>query len=214
MGLWAVVPVKPLNQGKSRLSKTITPEDRRQLNLWLYLQTLRVLCETKEIDEVWIVSQDPEVLAMAKIWGARSFEEIGRMDLNAALEQVTRYAEERGVDQLLILPVDLPCLQKDDVSFFIRKAGKNAGVVIAPDRRLTGTNALMVNPPGCMVYQFGDDSFALHCQQARNKEMPLKICDLPSLKFDLDLPEDYLEYKNMFAVPIGQECSEPLAQMV
>ena len=31
MGVWVIVPVKPLNQAKTRLSQVLSPEERQQL---------------------------------------------------------------------------------------------------------------------------------------------------------------------------------------
>ncbi len=65
--------------------------------------------------------------------------------------------------------------------------------VIAPDRRREGTNALLLRPPGALAYHFGPDSFARHCQEARQRGLRLEVCERPGLALDIDLPED-LEY--------------------
>jgi 2-phospho-L-lactate guanylyltransferase len=63
-------------------------------------------------------------------------------------------------------------------------------VVVAPDRRRKGTNALLVCPVGLIEYEFGPDSFRHHCEQAQRAGARLEICELPSLALDMDLPED------------------------
>ena len=63
-------------------------------------------------------------------------------------------------------------------------------VVIAPDRHLKGTNALLISPSGLIEYDFGENSFERHCQQVREAGARLEIVNLPSLGLDLDLPED------------------------
>ena len=63
-------------------------------------------------------------------------------------------------------------------------------VVVAPDRRNEGTNALLVCPAGLIEYEYGPGSFQRHCQRAVDAGARLEICELPSLALDMDLPED------------------------
>jgi 2-phospho-L-lactate guanylyltransferase (CobY/MobA/RfbA family) len=63
-------------------------------------------------------------------------------------------------------------------------------VVIAPDRKRQGTNALLCSPPGLIEYAFGRDSYARHQARARRASARLEICVLPELELDLDSPED------------------------
>ena len=43
MTLWAIVPVKPLRRGKSRLSGALTEDERTVLNQELLEHTLKIL---------------------------------------------------------------------------------------------------------------------------------------------------------------------------
>jgi len=63
-------------------------------------------------------------------------------------------------------------------------------VVIAPDRKQEGTNALLVCPPDLIDFKYGKGSFEKHSHQARQVGARLEICNLPSLELDLDEPED------------------------
>ena len=47
MTLWAIVPVKPLRYGKSRLAGTLTEDQRTELNRALLQHTLETLSELK-----------------------------------------------------------------------------------------------------------------------------------------------------------------------
>ena len=42
-GLWVVVPVKPFNEGKSRLAACISPQQRHALNRELLTRTLAAI---------------------------------------------------------------------------------------------------------------------------------------------------------------------------
>ena len=58
MTLWAIVPVKPLRRGKSRLAGTLSDEERAELNRLLLERTLKTLIDLKEVAEVLVVSRD------------------------------------------------------------------------------------------------------------------------------------------------------------
>ena len=54
MTLWAIVPVKPLRRGKSRLSGILTEDERADLNRTLLQHTLETLTNLKEVEEVLV----------------------------------------------------------------------------------------------------------------------------------------------------------------
>ncbi len=190
MSLWAIVPVKPLKRGKSRLAGILTEEERTQLNQDLLEKTLKTLSEIKELDQVLVVSRDPHALTIARNYGAKTVQEDGQPHLNTALARATVMAQLHAPHGVLVLPADLPLLTPDDVLALIDRAARPPVVVIAPDRHHKGTNALLMVPPGLIEYDFGDGSFERHCERARKAGAKLEIVELPSLALDLDLPED------------------------
>jgi 2-phospho-L-lactate guanylyltransferase len=101
----------------------------------------------------------------------------------------------------LIVPADLPLITPEDIRAMLDLAKNPPVVVIAPDRRQTGTNALLVFPAGLIEYDFGPDSFERHCDRARKAGARLEIFDLPSMALDVDLPEDL----NMIAQELDTE---------
>jgi len=193
MSLWAIVPIKPLRRGKSRLAGILSEDERTLLNTSMLGNTLKTLGEVSEISTILVVSRDPSALALAREHGARTVQEDGSPELNTALRRATIAAQMYAADGVLILPADLPLVTPEDLRKFIFHAGKPPEIVIAPDRRMDGTNALLVNPPGLIEYSFGPGSFNRHVEQARKFNIRVEICDLPTLGLDLDLPED-LEY--------------------
>ena len=202
MGLWAIVPVKPLRRGKSRLSSVLTEDERAALNFTMLGNTLRTLAEVPEVDQILVVSRDPAALALARDYGARTVQEDGQPDLNTALQRATVVAQIYSVNETLILPADLPLLSRKDIQEVIGMAGKPPEMVIAPDRRNDGTNALYLNPAGIIEYRYGQGSFHLHIAQAEAKNMRVVICRLPALGLDLDLPEDLDLLKQIEAMQI------------
>lgn len=200
MTLWAIVPVKPLRRGKSRLAGALSEDERTDLNRSLLQNTLKTLSELKEVEEVLVISRDPHALTIARNYGARTVREDGQPELNTALKRATVVAQVYATGAVLILPADLPLITPEDVRALIERAGEPPAVVIAPDRHGTGTNALLISPSGLIEYDFGENSFQRHCQRAQESGARLEIVNLPSLGLDLDLPED-LELIRQFALP-------------
>lgn len=190
MTLWAIVPVKPLRRGKSRLAGTLTDDERAQLNENLLNHTLETLSGLKELEQVLVVSRDPHALTIARKHGARTVREDGQPQLNTALTRATVVAKVHATSGVLILPADLPLLSQTDILSLIERATNPPVVVIAPDRHEKGTNALLMSPAGLIEYDFGDGSYHRHCQRAKKAGARLEIVNLPSLSLDLDLPED------------------------
>jgi len=190
MTLWALVPVKPLRRGKSRLKEVLTEEERTELNINMLINTVKILGEIPELSNVLIVSRDPKALSVAREYGARTVQEDGNPELNIALTRATLLAQSSGAKGVFILPADLPLITKEDIYTMIDHAIDPPVVVIAPDHKGTGTNALIVYPAGLMKYEFGINSFQKHTKQARVKGLNLQICELPSIALDIDEPED------------------------
>ena len=197
MTLWAIVPVKPLRRGKSRLAGTLTEDERTELNRALLQHTLETLSDLKEVDGVLVVSRDPNALTIARNHGARTVQEDGQPELNTALKRATIVAQVYATRGVLVLPADLPLVTREDILALIQRAVEPPVVVIAPDRHKKGTNALLISPPGLIEYDFGENSFQRHCELVKKAGARLEIVDLPSLGLDLDVPEDFEIIKSL-----------------
>ncbi|MCK4977406.1 MAG: 2-phospho-L-lactate guanylyltransferase [Anaerolineales bacterium] len=190
MTLWAIVPVKPLRRGKSRLAHVLSQEERADLNRNLLVHTIDTLTAIPEIEQVLVVSRDQAALALAREHGARTVQENGAPQLNIALARATVVAKNYVARGVLIVPADLPLISPEDVRAMLERVQSPPVVVVAPDRHRQGTNALLVCPVGLIEYEFGPDSFQRHCDRAQQAGARLEICELPSLALDVDLPED------------------------
>lgn len=190
MTLWAIVPVKPLRRGKSRLAGALSEDERAELNRTLLQNTLKTLTDLRELEQVLVISRDPQALTIARGYGARTVREDGQPELNTALKRATVIAQVYATRSVLVLPADLPLITRNDVLKLIERASDPPVVVIAPDRHEKGTNALLISPSGLIEYDFGEDSFQRHCELVRKAGARLEIVNLPNLGLDLDVPED------------------------
>ena len=191
MSLCAIIPIKPLRKGKSRLSSVLSEEKREGLNQYLLTSTLQCLRKINEIDHILVVSYDQSALSLAKKYGARTVLENQNTNINRALRKATFAAKALKSSKILVVPADLPLLTEDDLLSVIGESGDPPEIVIVPDRKMSGTNMLLINPIGAIKYDFGEWSFRKHIEQAERKKINIKICNRSNLSFDLDLPEDW-----------------------
>lgn len=190
MTLWAIVPVKPLRRGKSRLSMVLSEDERTALNQTMLIKTLKTLKQVKEIDTVLVVSRDPLALSIARDFSAKTVLEDGSPELNTALRRAASVAKAYFANKILILPADLPLIKSQDIEEFLQKVGKPPEIIIAPDRRRDGTNALLIHPAGLIEFKYGPGSFAAHIQSAKDINARIEIVESGVFGLDLDLPED------------------------
>lgn len=190
MTLWAIVPVKPLKRGKSRLSSVLSQDERTALNQNMLVNSLKTLVSVSAIDTILVVSRDPAALTIARDYGARTVLEDGSPELNTALRRAAMVAKAYNAKELMIIPADLPLLKKSDIEFILEHSGYPPEIIIAPDRRRDGTNALYINPSGLIQFSYGLGSFNRHLMLAEKAQARIEVIELPSLGLDLDLPED------------------------
>jgi 2-phospho-L-lactate guanylyltransferase len=190
MTIWAIVPVKPLRRGKSRLAGMLTEEQRTRLNRRLLEHTLTTLNEIAEIEHTLVVSRDPAALALTREMGGRTVLEDGAPQFNTAIKRATAVAQAHGANAVLVLPADLPLIKPADVRTMLRKGQRPPVVVISPDRRRDGTNGLLVNPAGLIEYAYGPGSFQRHSDRAGEAGARLVVFESERIGLDLDLPED------------------------
>ncbi len=208
MSLWAIVPVKSLRRGKSRLSGVLTDQERTALNRDLLTKTLECLRTIPQIDQILVISYDPEVLARAREFGAMTVQEGRKTNINNALRRATVAAKAYNATKTLIIPADLPYINKEEIQDFLAQEGDPPEIIISSDRHSDGTNALFINPTGILEYNFGPWSFRKHIEQAERKKIKVKIKNMESLTFDLDVPEDleiFLNASKIIKEPIQGE---------
>jgi 2-phospho-L-lactate guanylyltransferase len=187
---WAIVPAKPFVEAKSRLGPELSAEERQAVARRLLERTVRVLLEVPGLDRVAVVSRDREALLVALALGAEALAEQGK-GLNPALTYAAERAVEGGATRILVLHSDLPMLALADVDALL-VAGEEAEVVIAHDRHLVGTNALL-SPPAAFPYAFGQHSYQTHLDLAQRAGYEPAVVARPGLAFDIDYPGDLEE---------------------
>jgi 2-phospho-L-lactate/phosphoenolpyruvate guanylyltransferase len=171
-GWLALVPVKALPRGKSRLAGVLDDDARADLVLFLLGGVVRACREAGLA--VCVVSPDAEVHAAAHALGADTFDDEGR-DLSAGVGlALERHAAAPGV---VVLAADLPHVTADDVRELIAHA-RPLALVAAADGT---TNAIAASPPAAFRPSYGPGSAARHGGTRLR---------LAGIEHDIDTPED------------------------
>lgn len=206
MKVWAIVPVKPFRDSKSRLGRILTVDQRAELTTAILRRTLEILANVPAIQRTLVVSRDPGVLKLARQYEAMTYEESEKQDLNMALTRAVHIAAAQKADCALILPADLPFLTAADVTRVLEAAApescnggngflsRRRGMAICSDHEEGGTNALLVCPPTGFTFQYGPGSFKRHLAEAERLGIAQCIVESPGLRFDLDTEGDYEVY--------------------
>ncbi|MGI8998460.1 MAG: 2-phospho-L-lactate guanylyltransferase [Candidatus Limnocylindria bacterium] len=184
-----IIPHRGLEAAKTRLAPSLSPEERVMLVSQLLQRVLEV---TRQVsDDVVVISPSRPLAEIVEPSGARLVVQRG-MGLNEGLEQARFDALVEDVGTLIILHGDLPNLQAIDVEALETALpdGDAPAVAIAPDRAGTGTNGLVLRPPGVIRFRFGVGSFSAHLEEVQRAGVPLVAVSRSGLSFDLDTPED------------------------
>lgn len=184
---YILIPVRPFEEGKTRLATVLGPAERTALNRRFFDHVFGVACQAVGPARCIVVSRSAEVRDLAEAAGARAVVETSN-DLNAAL---TQGAEEVPAGEaVLVLSTDLPGLGIDDVEAMIA-AGEGADVVIAPDVAGLGTNALLLQRAGVVPFLYGSNSFVAHTAAANASELTVVSVNRSGCSVDIDTPEQW-----------------------
>ena len=190
----AIVPMKPLSEGKSRLARALSPDERASIIAGM-LRRVLVALKGADVDPIWVVGGDERVRNMARNNGGFWFEEMGK-NLNDTLGKAIEHAFEREKSALYIAG-DLPFVKPSDIHSFIQASRSAGNVTLAPARRDGGTNAILVPHGVHFRPQLGRHSFSKHLKQAASLETSVAIAYSPGLGLDLDIADDLESFQHM-----------------
>lgn len=185
----AAVPVKDLVNAKQRLMRVLDAPQRRALARAMLADVLRALGSTG-LDRVWVVTREPEVVALAHAFGAEPLAEAENRGHTAAVAAAQAEAARAGADVFLTIPGDVPCITAAEIGTIVDALPAPPAVVFAPSRSGLGTNGVLLAPPALMPLRFGEPSFDNHLAAARALRLVSRIVSLPGLGLDVDDPED------------------------
>lgn len=179
----AVIPVKRLNEAKSRLRGAVPPARHADLALAMVRDTVTAVLAGQAIADLVVVTDDPEVTSAVAELGGRVVADRPAGDLNAAM----RYGadEVAGLDRSrAVLAGDLPALRPGELDEALAASAGRRGFVA--DAAGTGT-VLLTAPPGEKL----DPRFGAGSAQAHESSGARPLDGRwPGLRHDVDTPAD------------------------
>ncbi|MEH6638416.1 MAG: 2-phospho-L-lactate guanylyltransferase [Porticoccaceae bacterium] len=194
-----VIPVKSLTAAKARLSAILNSEERECLARYMLEDILAATGSAKEVTEVFIVSSDSQVDAIARTYGAQLIADTAG-NLNGALQEAAAQLMAQGAQELLILHADVPLVTSAGIDRFIQqhrvqqhsKTSGNLRISLVAAEADGGTNALILSPPDALVPVFGEDSCRRFLESAKDSGINVQVVQNTEMALDIDRPDDLL----------------------
>lgn len=189
MSTLAILPIKSFDDAKRRLEPGLDRPMRRLLAEAMVADVLIALRRARSVTEIVAVTSDESAQRIAGAYGAMLLADDGGGHNGAALKGI-RHALARGFERALLVPGDCPLLDPLEVDELLRRRVPERSALIVPDRHGSGTNALLLSPPGALEPAFGPGSRERHVQRATAASIDNEVVEVPTLALDVDTPED------------------------
>lgn len=190
----AIIPVKHLSKGKSRLAPRLPREALERLSLAMLQDIIAALLATPSVDRIAVVTPDASVAECAEAAGA-----IGLLrddpGLNESIDAAARELATPGEPTLVILGDVAGATATDLESMFASlhfdtSADANQASVVIAASTDGGTAAMLRAPGSAIASHFGPQSCKAHRELASEADAHYVELELASLAIDLDHPQD------------------------
>jgi 2-phospho-L-lactate guanylyltransferase len=186
----AIIPVKGLLESKSRLSHSLSSEDKKKLVIALAKDVLTAVEESALFSRVLVVSPDRNVLKEANL-PAGSFLHQEGQGLNAGIRQSTLLAMREKASSVAVLLADIPLVEARDLKEIYTVGNVAQRVVLSPSLK-GGTNVMVRAPPDIIAPAYGRWSFSTHLRAAQKTGVAVYSVSNQRLSFDVDTQEDLI----------------------
>jgi 2-phospho-L-lactate/phosphoenolpyruvate guanylyltransferase len=200
----AILPIKRFGAAKQRLAGLLGNGARQALVQAMFQDVLASLRHVEGLDAVAVVTGNTTAARAAHGEGVLVLEDSEESGHNEAAAAGIAYAVQHGFDRVLLVPGDTPLLDAGELEALLRDATPTPSLVVVPDRHGTGTNALLIAPPGALEPSFGPGSRERHEQLAAGAGVACRVEALPSLAVDVDTPEDLDELTALLEAPANR----------
>ena len=190
MSTVAILPMKPLDQAKQRLSGAITFGHRKALAEAMFNDVLLATRRASSIDRIFVITSDHTAARIAGGNGATVIDDTASSHSEAVGLGLAR-ALAQNVNRALLIPGDCPLLDPREIDALMARPASTPSALIIPDRHGAGTNALLLTPPDALTPSFGEGSCRRHWDLAQQAGSLPELVEVPSLALDIDTPEDF-----------------------
>jgi 2-phospho-L-lactate guanylyltransferase len=168
----ALIPVKRLRTGKSRLVRDLDRSAVEKLTLAMLEDLVETLGRVEEVSSIAVVTPDEAVATAAESFGARPLVR-PEPGLNPSLDAAASVLAAEGMRELLVMLGDVAGALPEDVSALF---------------------AALREQDDAIPNSFGPESAEAHRELAARAGIPFRELALPSLAVDLDCREDLLAF--------------------
>ena len=204
----AVLPVRDLTEGKSRLRAVLAPSERWAFNRWLLERMLDALAAYPGPARTAVATGSREAKALAHQRGMATIDDPG-LGLNGAVARGFEVLRGRKVEAAFVVPVDLPFATAQSLRLLVESAWAAPVCLVAPDRCGQGTNFLYQSPLRLAEFSYGEGSFERHCAAAAAAGLKVQISRDERCAFDVDTPADFAEWRRLCEENSGAEAAPP-----
>ncbi len=191
--MWAVIPVKNLNEAKHRLESVLSPIQRRNFFAAMFEDVLATVMAVQEFDQVVVATVCPTAGEIASRYGASVLSTVQDDGQTEAVARTAFSLEKNGIKQMLMLPGDVPLVTVKEIQTVLEVHGNISTMTIVPARDEQGSNCIALSPPTAVPLRFGPNSYFPHLEKARKMGLDLHTPKLPGIGLDIDTPDDLHE---------------------
>ena len=187
--MWAIIPINEFSRSFTRLSSVLDLEQRMELAKNLSSRLIQILLAVDEVEKIVLFTCEknwPGELQHSKLV-LRKDED--KKPLKQKIDSVADWAYGSGAKKMMYLSIDLPIVEKKDITQIIDS--HKHGLTLVQAKKDGGTNALIADLPRKINFQFGADSFRKHLEAAKLEKLKTNIQSTEGLSFDLDDHEDW-----------------------
>jgi 2-phospho-L-lactate guanylyltransferase len=189
--IFAIVPAKQFEKGKSRLASLLDMRDRVKLGELLLDCTLHTLENATTLYSTVVISTDRRAKKIAEMHGAIFVDERKHIGVNNAVNIANDYCTRAGAIATVVVPQDLPLALSEDIDKICNAAKDyERCLIICPSARYDGSNVLLRRPPKLIDSHYNNNSFNMHINAAKKVGAKIKIVLSHRMMRDLDTPED------------------------
>ncbi|PCI61393.1 MAG: 2-phospho-L-lactate guanylyltransferase [Gammaproteobacteria bacterium] len=187
-----VIPMKNPLMSKQRLSSVFDQNQRHDIALTLFINSLVFFQQYFQQHHVLVVTDSKQIAQLSREHGASVLFEL-QQGLNHAVKSAAMWSECFDFSSQLLIPADIAELDVKEISAILTSQQylnhQLQAVTICPSKD-NGTNALLTTPPSIIEFGYGLDSADVHQQNANQQRVDCLRLHLEKLSIDVDFPED------------------------
>jgi len=191
--MWLTIPSKQPAGAKSRLASLLSPRQRRDLHFHMLEDVLSAALDVPALNGTCVVTTSAEVAATARRFGALVLHEPALTGHRRAVVLGARHLESTGMEQMMILPGDVPLITAPDIEIVLAAHRGERTITFVPDHRGQGSNCIVMTPGAAPALMIGCGRFQAHIDTAAKFGFKPGVVRNANIAHDIDTPADLAE---------------------